>query len=209
MGSMRHSVLIALSLVVAIATARPLFAGLQKPSESDDQGAEYVIGPEDVLDIAVWDNEQLTRTVPVRPDGRISLPLLNDVKAAGLTPMQLREFLTTALTPYIPIATVSVIVREVHSFKVTVIGEVKTPGRYELKSQSTVLDVLAIAGGLTEYAARNRIVVLRGQGNGMRHIPFAFDKLATGNGGAKNGSAAKPGTQHNFDLDPGDIVLVP
>ena len=95
----------------------------------------------------MWDNLQLTRTVPVRPDGKISLPLLNDVKAAGLTPMQLREFLTTALATYIPIATVSVIVREVHSFKVTVIGEVKTPGRYELKSQSTVLDVLAMAGG--------------------------------------------------------------
>ena len=124
---------------------------------------------------------QLTRTVPVRPDGKISLPLLNDVKAAGLTPMQLTRFLTTALAPYIPMATVSVIVREVHSFKVTVIGEVKTPGRYELKSQSTVLDVLAMAGGLTQYADRSRIVVLRRQGSGTQQIPFAFDKLDTGN----------------------------
>jgi polysaccharide biosynthesis/export protein len=214
MSSRQSSVVIALSLAVAIAAARPLLAAAQEPSKSGEQ--EYVIGPEDVLDIAVWDNEQLTRTVPVRPDGKISLPLLNDVKAAGLTPMQLREFLTTALVTYIPMATVSVIVREVHSFKVTVIGEVKTPGRYELKSQSTVLDVLAMAGGLTEYADRSRIVVLRRQGTGTQQIPFAFDKLYIGNGtarnigngGARNGSA-KQAIQHNFDVEPGDIVLVP
>jgi len=205
---MRRMVHIALFLVVAIANAQPLLAGPQEPPASG-QEVEYVIGPEDVLDISVWDNTQLTRTVPVRPDGKISLPLLNDVKAAGMTPMQLRQFLTTALAPYIPMATVSVIVREVHSFKVTVIGEVKAPGRYELKSQSTVLDVLAMAGGLTEYAERSRIVVLRRQGSGTRQIAFAFDKLDTGNGGARNGSAAKQGVQHNFDLEPGDIVLVP
>lgn len=206
---MKRSALIALYLVVAIATGRPLLANLQEPPESASRlGVEYVIGPEDVLDIGVWDNTQLTRTVPVRPDGKISLPLLNDVKAAGLTPMQLRQYLTTALAPYVPAATVSVIVREVHSFKVTVIGEVKAPGRYELKSQSTVLDVLAMAGGLTEYAERSRIVVLRRQESGTRQIPFAFDKLETGNG-AGHGSAAKPGSQHNFDLEPGDIVLVP
>jgi len=205
---LRRSLRIALSVVVLIASARPLLAGSQQLTESA-QEVEYVIGPEDVLDIAVWDNTQLTRTVPVRPDGKISLPLLNDVKAAGLTPMQLRQCLMTALAPYIPTATVSVIVREVHSFKVTVIGEVKTPGRYELKSQSTVLDVLAMAGGLTQYAERSRIVVLRRQGGGTRQIAFAFDKLDTGNGGARNGSAAKQGVQQNFDLEPGDIVLVP
>ena len=193
---------------MAIATARPLLAGAQEPPESGDQVVEYVIGPEDVLDIAVWDNTQLTRTVPVRPDGKISLPLLNDVKAAGLTPMQLREFLTTALAPYIPIATVSVIVREVHSFKVTVIGEVKAPGRYELKSQSTVLDVLAMAGGLTEYADAQPD---RGASSpGQRHATdsVCVRQAATETAG-KNGSAAKQGIQHNFDLEPGDIVLVP
>jgi polysaccharide export outer membrane protein len=188
-----RSVHLALCFVVAIAAAPPLLAQVQQPTE-DAQEVDYVIGPEDVLDIAVWDNTQLTRTVPVRPDGKISLPLLNDVKAAGLTPMQLRQCLMTALAPYIPTATVSVIVHEVHSFKVTVIGEVKTPGRYELKSQSTVLDVLAMAGGLTQYAERSRIVVLRRQGSGTRQIAFAFDKL---------------GVQRNFDLAPGDIVLIP
>ena len=88
-------------------------------------------------------------------------------------------------------ATVSVIVREVHSFKVTVIGEVKTPGRYELKSQSTVLDVLAMAGGLTEYADRSRIVVLRRDGTGTQQIPFAFDKLYIGNSAVRTSETAR------------------
>ena len=166
----------------------------------------YVIGPEDVLDIAVWDNTQITRTVPVRPDGQISLPLLNDVQAAGLTPMQLRERLTTALAEYIPRSAVSVLVREVHSFKVAVIGQVKTPGRYELKDRATVLDVLAMAGGLTEYASRNRIVILREDPDGTKQIPFPFDKLTEKNR-ATNGS--KTGGQQNLCLRPGDVVLVP
>jgi polysaccharide export outer membrane protein len=159
---------------------------------------EYVIGPEDVLDVAVWNSPEISRTVPVRPDGKISLPLLNDVAAAGLTPMALRDALIETLATYIPMPTVSVIVREVHSFKVTVIGEVKTPGRYELKSRSTVLDVLAMAGGLSQYAARGRIVVLRQDGGSTRELPFPYDRLT-----------AKGGQQENFCVKPGDIVLVP
>jgi polysaccharide export outer membrane protein len=166
----------------------------------------YVIGPEDVLDIAVWDNAQITRTVPVRPDGKISLPLLNDMQAAGLTPMQLRDTLTEALTEYIPRTAVSVLVREVHSFKVSVIGQVKTPGRYELKDRATVLDVLAMAGGLTEYASRGRIVILREDPEGTtRQIPFPFDKLTKNR--ATNLSTT--GSVVNRCLLPGDVVLVP
>jgi len=91
-----------------------------------------------VLDISVWKNTDISRTVPVRPDGRISLPLLNDLQAAGLSPMQLRDTLTKALAAFIPEPAVSVLVHEIHSFKVTVIGQVKTPGRYELKDRATV-----------------------------------------------------------------------
>ena len=163
-----------------------------------DAGSDYVIGPEDVLDIAVWNSAELSRAVPVRPDGKISLPLLNDVQAAGFTPMQLRDRLVTALESYIPSATVSVNVREVHSFKVTVIGDVKTPGRFELKSRSTVLDVLAIAGGLSQYASRGRIVIFRQENGATREMPFPFDKVI-----------AKGGAQENFCVKPGDIVLVP
>src|SRR5919204_4246374 len=109
----------------------------------------------------------MSKTVPVRPDGMISLPLLNDIRAAGLTPMELRDLLIDKLSNYMPTPEVAVILAEVKSFKVSVIGEVQKPARYELKSWTTVLDVLALAGGLNEYAARNRIVVLRHEGNGL------------------------------------------
>ena len=194
--------------------AMPLSAQDDAPiaplTDTNDSG-EYLIGPGDTLNVFVWQQPELSVVVPVRPDGKISLPLLNDVNAAGLTPMQLREFLTTALVPYIPMPTVSVIVREVHSFKVTVIGEVKTPGRYELKSHSTVLDVLAMAGGFTEFAARNRIVVLRREATGTRQIPFAFEKLVADDPEARDGPLSKPHqrVEHNFNVEPGDIVLVP
>ena len=164
--------------------------------------AAYLIGPEDVLDVTVWKNTDISRTVPVRPDGKISLPLLNDVQAAGLSPMQLREALTQALTAYIPEPIVSVLVREVHSFKVTVIGLVKTPGRYEIKDRATVLDVLALAGGPTEYADRSRIAVVRQDHSASVQIPFAYDKVMT-----KAGSKSE--SPENFCVKPGDVILVP
>jgi polysaccharide export outer membrane protein len=168
--------------------------------------AAYVIGPEDVLDIAVWKNTEISRTVPVRPDGKISLPLLNDVQAAGLSPMQLRDALTKSLTAYIPDPAVSVLVHEVHSFKVTVIGQVKTPGRYEIKDRATVLDVLALAGGPNDYADRGRIVVLRRDDTEAVQIPFQYDRLARKTG-AKGGSGTQP--TENFCVKPGDVILVP
>jgi polysaccharide export outer membrane protein len=189
-------------LTLAIALAAPCFPQSVPPGGAEERPVAYVIGPEDVLDIAVWNNVALSRTVPVRPDGKISLPLLNDVQAEGLTPIQLREALARALTVFMPRPEISVIVREVHSVKVTVIGQVKTPGRYELKSRATVLDVLAMAGGFTDYAARGSIVVLRQERGATRQIPFLFDKLAT-KPGPKNGG------QENFCVAAGDIILVP
>jgi len=169
-------------------------------SPTPEQG-DYRIGPEDVLDIAVWNNTAISRTVPVRPDGKISLPLLNDVQAAGLTPMQLREVLIKKLAEYTPTPEVSVIIREVHSFKVSVIGEVKRPGRHELKSRATVLDALAMAEGLGEFASRGRIVILRPDGNTLKRIPFNYNKVVSANGAN--------GDLENFLLQPGDIVVVP
>jgi polysaccharide export outer membrane protein len=198
----RRVLIVLLGLTLWTALAAPCPAQTPKPQTGDGRSVNFVIGPEDVLDIAVWNNTAISRTVPVRPDGKISLPLLNDVQAEGLTPVQLREVLTKALTPFVPLPEISVIVREVHSVKVTVIGQVKTPGRYELKSRATVLDVLAMAGGFTDYAARGNIVVLRQEGGATRQIPFLFDKLKT-KGGTKNGG------QENFCVAPGDIILVP
>src|SRR5204863_8041464 len=111
--------LVALALILACTSAPRA-----QSQSAAEPGGDYAIGPEDVLAIAVWNSQEISRTVPVRPDGKISLPLLNDVQAAGLTPMQLRDTLAKALAAYIPTPTISVIVREVHSFKVTVIGEV-------------------------------------------------------------------------------------
>jgi len=189
----------ALALAMSIAAARPALGQPTLPVEAD---AQYIIGPEDVLDVAVWSNPDVSRTVPVRPDGMISLPLLNDVRASGLSPMQLRGWLTTALEKYMPSPLVSVIVREVHSFKVSVIGEVKTPGRYELRSRTTVLDVLAMAGGLSQYASRARITILRREGDQVREVPYDFEKIT-----AKAGPRAA--AQQNFCVQPGDIIVVP
>jgi polysaccharide biosynthesis/export protein len=157
----------------------------------------YRIGPEDILDISVWKNADLTKKVPVRPDGMISLPLVNDVQAAGLTPLQLRDTLGKKLEAYMPSPQVSVTVVEVHSFKVSVLGEVPFAGRHALQSKATVLDAIAMSGGLKEFAARSRIVVLRANGKGMQRIPFDYDKVVSGD------------SAENIYLQPGDIVLVP
>jgi polysaccharide export outer membrane protein len=158
----------------------------------------YRIGPEDMLQISVWKNEAMSRVLPVRPDGMVSLPLLDDIKAAGLTPMELRDVIVKKLVEYIPAPEVSVIVSEVRSFKVSVMGEVARPARYELKSVTTVLDVLAQAGGFIQFANRSKIVVLRPNGKSMTRIPFNYNKVI-GSGGEDD----------NFYLQPGDIVLVP
>lgn len=171
------------------------------PPGLDGCPADYSIGPEDVLDVSVWGNIELTRTVPVRPDGKISLPLLDDVQAAGLTPLQLRESLASSLARYLATPTVSIIVREIHSFKVTVMGEVKTPGRYELRSRGTVVDALAMAGGTTEFAARGRIAVFRQRGAATDRMLFSLDQMLK-----HQPSSSKNG---NFCLVPGDIIVVP
>jgi len=159
---------------------------------------EYRIGPEDVLNISVWKNDPMSRTVPVRPDGMISLPLLDDVRAAGLTPMQLRELLVQKLAEYVPSPSVSVIVSEVRSFKVSVLGEVNRPARYELKSRTTVLDVIALAGGFNQFAARTRIIIIRQEGDKRQRLLFNYNKVVAG--GADD---------ENYYLQPNDIVLVP
>jgi len=157
---------------------------------------DYKIGPEDVLDISVWKNDELSRTVPVRPDGKVSLPLVNDIQAAGLTPSRLREELTRRLSEYVPSPEVAVIVREVHSAKVSVVGAVRSPGRYEVRSPATVLELIALAQGFTDFAARDRIVVLRQNGTPQR-ITFNYRKITDGT------------DQDNFFVQAGDIIVVP
>jgi len=159
---------------------------------------EYRIGPEDVLQIAVWKNDAISRTVPVRPDGKVTLPLLNDVVAAGYTPMQFREELVQKLAEFMPSPEVSVIVLEPRSFRVAILGEVPKPGRYDFRSRTTVMEVIALAGGLSQWASRTRIFVLRPTGNVQKRMPFNYNR-----------AVSPDGEQENFYLQSGDIVVVP
>jgi polysaccharide biosynthesis/export protein len=169
--------------------------------------AAYRIGPEDNLLVSVWQNAELTRAVPVRPDGKISLPLVNDVQAAGLTPMQLRDLLKEKLAEYAPGAEISVLVSEVRSFKVSVLGKVLRPDRYVLRSPTTVLDAIALAGGFQEFANPERVVVLRPEpffvqgrpsGQTFKRMYLNYRKVI-----------AAGGETENFALESGDIVVVP
>jgi polysaccharide biosynthesis/export protein len=196
---MRQLAVCVLIVAVLVAPTAIRSAHAQAASQKDaGRGAApeaYRIGAEDLLQVSVWKNEALTRTVPVRPDGKISLPLVNDVQAAGLTTLELRDVLTRKLAEYMPNPEVSVIVTDIRSLKVSVIGEVAKPGRYELKSWTTVLDVLAMAGGFTQFASRSKIIILQQDGATMKRIPFNYNRIA--------------GEQENFYLRSGDIVLVP
>jgi polysaccharide biosynthesis/export protein len=156
----------------------------------------YTIGPDDVLDVTVWNNAGLSRTVPVRPDGKISLPLLDDVQAAGSTPKQLKADLARRLAKYIASPEVSVIVREIHSRKVAVVGEVRKPGRYDVGSRASVLDALALAGGFNDWARRSKMVILRVEGSTVTRIPCDYDKVVSGQ-------------LERFLLQPGDTLIVP
>jgi polysaccharide export outer membrane protein len=201
---MRHTATFTFVFVLAtIMTMLPVAALAQAPPRPaapmpKENGTldDYRIGPEDVLAVSVWKNDAMSRVVPVRPDGMISLPMLDDVRAAGLTPMELRDVIAKKLTEFVPSPAVSVIVNEVRSFKVAVIGEVLRPARYDLKSRTTVLDVLALAGGFNQFASRTRLVVIRTEGNKQNRISVNYNKVINGEG-------------DNPVLKPGDILIVP
>jgi polysaccharide biosynthesis/export protein len=193
----RHESPTAGSAATPAPPAAPAPAAPTAPAIVEPLGDAFRIGPEDVLDVQVWKNPELSRVVPVRPDGMISLPLVNDIRAAGLTPIELRQQVTQRLAEFIPSPEVSVIVREVHSVKVAVLGAVRMPGHYEVNSTATVLELIARAQGLTEFADRGRIVVLRQNGKATKRIPFNYRKVAEG------------AEQDNFVVQPGDIIVVP
>ena len=190
------------SLLRTTVVAFLALGGLAEPQPAKAVDASgipgYRIGPEDVLQVSVFSNDALSRTVPVRPDGMITLPLLNEVKAAGLTTMELRDVLLKKLVEFVPSPEVAVIVTEVKSFMISVIGQVAKPGRYDLRSSATVVEALAMAGGFKEFAGRSRIVVMRVEGPASRRIAFDYDRMN-----------ARKSPQENFPLRPGDIVMVP
>jgi polysaccharide export outer membrane protein len=160
--------------------------------------ADYVIGAEDLLQVSVWKNESLSRQLPVRPDGKISMPLLHDIQAAGLTPMQLRDKIAAALAEFMPSPEVSVTVLEVRSYRVSVLGEVQKPGVLQLKAPTTVLEAIALAGGFRDFASPSRIVIFRKHANGQTEkLRFNYNRAV--------GTAA----EDNLSLRSGDVVVVP
>ena len=158
----------------------------------------YVIGPDDVLQIVFWREKDLSGEVIVRSDGRISLPLLNDVVAAGRTPDELRTALIAGASPFIADPNATVVVKESRSRKVFITGSVERPGPYVLTGQTTVIQLIAMAGGLKEFADQKNIVVMRASKG--RQTSFTVDYRSI---------LRRQNLEQNLDLAPGDTVLVP
>ena len=140
----------------------------------------YVIGPDDLLQIVVWKNESLSRELRVRPDGKITLPLINDIQASGKTPSDLRDIISTRLEKFVEVAGVTVIVKEINSSKVSVLGQVRKPGIYPLRSDLTVLDAIAMAEGFNEFAAPDRMVIIRKNGKETHWIKVNYSEILQG-----------------------------
>ena len=157
---------------------------------------KYIIGPEDVLDIFVWKEESLTKTVPVRIDGKISLPLLDDIQAAGLTPLQLKEEITKRLSGFVDNPTVTVTVREANSYRVFISGEVKQPGIVRIRSEITLVKLIIMAGGFTEWANKRKISIITKENGKEKRITANYNKIIDGD-------------IPDIVIKPGDTVIIP
>ena len=158
--------------------------------------ASYKIGPQDVLRIDVWKENEISRTVPVRPDGKISLPLLNDVQAAGLTAMELANNISEGLKKFMNAPQVTVTISEINSRRVYVTGEVTRPGAYPLLPAMTALQALTSAGGFTQFANTKKIYVLRTESGKQAKHPFNYKSVLDGK-------------TEDIPLAPGDTIVVP
>lgn len=190
-----------------VITALPAFcADDAKPSESSrfttsppssQAGPEYRLGPEDGLRISVWENRELTLDVVVRPDGKISFPLIQDVQAEGLTAAELASAIHQRLQSYIKDPQVSVIVTQVNAPKVFIIGNVTRPGPYPLRSETSILQALSLAGGFTQFASLRNIKLVRGTGAKQEVRKVNYYNLI------------EDGGEGNYILKPGDTIVVP
>jgi polysaccharide export outer membrane protein len=167
----------------------------QKAATADPN---YVIGGQDVLDISVWKEPEVSRVVPVRPDGKISLPLLNDVQAAGLTPGALAQQITESLKKYVTNPQVTVIVTTINSQRVYLLGEVSRPGAFPMIPGMTVLQAISSGGGFTQFARTKSIYVLRNEGGKQVKYPFNYKEVINGK---------KP--EQDIALKAGDTIVVP
>jgi len=184
-------------LICVLMTANPLQAADQLQAEMSPMG-DYIIGPGDVLNISVWNNETLTKPVTVLPDGKIHFPLIGEVVVGGKTLAVLEKELKTKLHPFVPDPELSVMVGQVNSMLIYVIGKVNKPGRFALNTNVNVLQALATAGGLNAFAKRSKIKIFR-KIKGKTHIfPFDYDRVTDGEH-----------LEQNVSLEKGDVVVVP
>ena len=166
-------------------------------SQASQADGEFKIGPQDVLRIDVWKEAEISRTLPVRPDGKISLPLLNDVQAAGLTAMQLATVISEGLKKYITNPQVTVSVTEINSRRIYVTGEVLKPGTFPLLPNMTVLQALSSSGGFSQFARVKNIYVLRKEESKEVKHPFNYKEVVSGKS-----------PEQNILLQPGDVIVV-
>ncbi|MDI6789439.1 MAG: polysaccharide biosynthesis/export family protein [Thermodesulfobacteriota bacterium] len=176
----------------------PVEAGNIPRDEKPVVDDSYIIGPSDILEIQVWKEPDFSRVVPVRADGMITLPLLNDVKAAGFTPLQLKKDLEEKIKDFVELPEVSVIVKESLGRRIYIIGKVQKPGEYLLSKDMTVLQALSVAGGLAEWADSDDIVIIRRVGDEAKRIFFDYEKVISGR---------KP--EQNIYLQPNDTIIIP
>jgi len=193
--------------VLALAPAS-LGAQQEQPSGAGGRGAAtttarpappYVIGPDDVLSIVFWKDKDLSAEVTVRPDGKVSLPLLNDIQAQGRTPDELRDALKQAAQAFVEDPNPTVMVKEIKSRRVFITGQIEKPGPYPLTGETTVLQLIAMAGGMREFADGSNITILRKAENGRTEIlPFNYRDVLK-----------RKNLTQNVQLKPGDTVVVP
>ena len=198
---MKRKSTVIFALLVALASTGILFScGGNSAMEQSlpPPSAHYTIGPEDVIRIDVWKEPELSVSVPVRSDGKISLPLIHDVYVIGLTPLELREELTRKLTQYLENPNVAVIIEQINSLKIFVTGEVNEPGVFELESEANLLQAISMAGGFTEWANRKKIKVFRKHRDIETIITINYHKIISGK---------QPDL--NIPLQPGDTIVVP
>jgi len=187
-----------LLVIVAVACATPILGWAQPGDASSPSSVvEYVIGVEDVLDITVWREEDVTLRVTVRPDGKITVPLVGDIQAAGRTANEIATQLKEELSRYIKEPIVAVIVSEINSFRVYVIGEVNSQGVLELRQRTRLLQALALARGLTEFADKSDIVLIREENGRIERMQFDYKKLVRDEHSADN-----------IFVKPGDTIIV-
>jgi polysaccharide biosynthesis/export protein len=184
---------------LAESSTAKLGAAVKPPSSAIAHSEDYVIGSEDVLAINIWKEPEISRTLPVRPDGKITLPLVGDIQASGLTTHRLQDDIANSLRSYVSNPEVTVIVQEVKSKNFNIVGEIAKPGSYPLSEPITVLDAIALGGGLRDFAKGSHIYVLRSNSDGTHaKLPFDYKQVIKGKKLAEN-----------VALHPGDTVVVP